>query len=76
MEVDMRIPVVKNWRESWKWVSVLGPTVLGVLALVWPVFEPMGLLDALTTNDKRYIVFGVAALLVIGRLWDQSGGKE
>jgi hypothetical protein len=63
---------VKNWRDSWRWISTSLAAVIGATPFVWSALPDDA--KAWLPEEYRAFVFAVLAVaLYIGRITDQGG---
>ena len=72
----MRVRLVKNARQAWRWFSVQVNMIGTAAAIAWTTVVPEDMRAAVPTE---WLVVGAMVLWVlgtIGRLIDQTGGDD
>lgn len=62
----MRLKLISNARECWKWSSVRFGVIAGILAQAW--FEYPALQAIVPPDKLRYIAAAAAVLAIIARI--------
>lgn len=71
MGLDMKLKLVSDWRQSWRWLSIQLPALNTAFLATWALL-PSKFQDALPVNMVLWIALALIVLGVIGRLIDQK----
>lgn len=67
----MKIRIVKNWREAWKWLSLHALLWATVITTVWAELPP-DVKASLPADLVSYVSSSILVFGIIGRFIDQE----
>lgn len=67
----MKINLVDDWRNAWKWISVRSMVVAAAIQGTW-IFIPEDMRDAIPHGIVSGLTIGLLALGIAGRLIKQG----
>lgn len=67
--------LVENWKQAWRWFSVQAFGAVVALPLVWQALPP-DVKAFLPDGWQPYVLVGIAAAGILGRLIDQGSAGQ
>ena len=70
----MKIKLVENWKDFYKWYSVQAKIVVATILIIWDKL-PVDLKSSLPDGSAKYIAVGILVIGGFGTLVDQYKDK-